>query len=161
MIQAEGINPSTTSTMTVLSSVTSTTTVNTSPISTNIVPILKSDVDQKSPVTKHVTFKIQASNSTLQPNPTVETTAVTSSNPPSLTCSSTKSSVSSITGFNFPSSTAVATSAPTSQVSSILGNSNSKSPFSTAIVTTSQEAIRPATSPGRKLLLLRCFFTDF
>ncbi|XP_011497188.1 PREDICTED: putative GPI-anchored protein PB15E9.01c [Ceratosolen solmsi marchali] len=75
VIQAEEVNPTTSSNYTSLNSQTSTTTVNASPIVATIVPILKSDTEPKSPSTKHVTFDLPVNTSS-------ETARVGVSSPP-------------------------------------------------------------------------------
>ncbi|XP_031787511.1 nuclear pore complex protein DDB_G0274915 isoform X1 [Nasonia vitripennis] len=63
VIQAEEVRPSVSTNYTSLNSQTTTTTVNTSPITTTIVPILKDCNEQKSPNAKHVTFNLPSASS--------------------------------------------------------------------------------------------------
>ncbi|XP_058791500.1 nuclear pore complex protein DDB_G0274915-like isoform X2 [Phymastichus coffea] len=81
VIQAEEVNPPTTSSYTSLSSQTSTTTVNTSPITTTMVPILKTDTETKSPTNKHVTFNLPSSSSSLSSTASTVSSIATETKP--------------------------------------------------------------------------------
>ncbi|XP_014220836.2 mucin-5AC-like [Trichogramma pretiosum] len=143
VIQADELNtPSETSAFTSLTSTTSTTTVNTSPITTNIVPILKSDVEVKSPIRKTVTFNLPTSSATSDSQTSSTTTTNTNTDSkPTPTFSFNAPTTSASTGFNFSSNnTAASTTSATTKPSTTTG-------FTVSFRGTTTTATTTATSP--------------
>nr|QGW50407.1 sensory neuron membrane protein s1 [Chouioia cunea] len=140
VIRAEEVNPAATSSYALLSSQTSTITVNTSPIATTIVPILKTDTETKSPTNKHVTFNLPSSQSSLSSNTsTVSSAEVTKPTETKI--------VTSVPNFNFSSSPR---SAQTFNVGSIASTTASTTTTVSPSTTTSNFSF-PASSSATSI----------
>ncbi|XP_014217516.1 nuclear pore complex protein DDB_G0274915 isoform X2 [Copidosoma floridanum] len=161
VIQAEEVNtkPTITASFATLNSLTTTTTVNTSPITTTIVPILKIDATSKSgPASKHVTFNIPASLSSLSSSSSSLLAVSTPEAPKStelktvVSSSSTESIATSTSGasFNFgnkpvTSSTATSSSLNPASTGGFSFSANS-SVSTTAPSTSATETKSPASN---------------